>query len=321
MRTTVLGIAVIAILSIGTGDVRAQRPRPGLLERLREARAQRAQDGNDAATTGLSFGGLERSYQLLDAHRGTAPVPLVIVLHGGGGNGATMIARWAMQAKAAGIVVAAPNGIGRRDGMGTWNASGCCGEAMSRGADDVGFVGAVIDDVAKRANIDRARIYVTGFSNGGMLTHRVAIAFGNRIAAAAVVSGALFGNEARATAPVPILIMHGEKDMVVDFNGGVSPTGFVARAQSKPFLPVRQTVSFWRDTNGCAAAPAIERERDVTIERSRGCRNGADVQFYDLPQGEHAWPGSPGLGGSDNADRGSLDATATIWAFFQAHAR
>ncbi|MCD2174462.1 alpha/beta hydrolase family esterase [Rhizobium sp. C4] len=291
--------------------------RRGLLERLREARAERMQEKTAGATTQtLRVGGLEREYLLLDDSRGKGPVPLLIVLHGGGGGPRTIVPRWEAQARAAGIVIAAPKGIGRNARSGTWNAGGCCGEASAQGVDDVAFVAAVIDDATKRTAIDPKRIYVTGFSNGGMLTHRVAIALGNRIAAAAVVSGALFGNEAAPRAPVPMLIIHGEQDPVVGFNGGVSGTRFVARAQALPFQSVRYAVDFWRKANGCGQPADITRRPDVSIEKSI-CKGNADVVLYDLRQGGHSWPGANVTHDAGSAD--PIDATSVIWNFFKAH--
>ncbi|MEP9404093.1 extracellular catalytic domain type 1 short-chain-length polyhydroxyalkanoate depolymerase [Sphingomonas sp. VNH70] len=317
----------LAIL-VSCGVVVASLPtvvdgRPRLFERLREARAARSTgDTAGAVARTLKLGGLDRSYLLLDAHRGSEPAPLVIVLHGGGGSPETMIPRWAARARAAGLVVAAPKGIGRNDRMGTWNAGGCCGEAVSRKVDDVGFVASVIDDVARQVPIDRKRVYVAGFSNGGMLTHRVAIALSDRIAAAAVVSGALFGNEATPRTPVPMLVMHGEQDPVVGFTGGMSRTGFVAKAQTQPFEPVRYSVDFWRAANGCTAAPAVQSQTGVTTESSTGCRGNADVLFYDLPRGGHSWPGSGSTRRMGDGDGPApIDATDAIWNFFQAHAR
>ncbi|MCI0997831.1 extracellular catalytic domain type 1 short-chain-length polyhydroxyalkanoate depolymerase [Pseudomonas corrugata] len=322
-----LTYGLIAASLVGT--VEAQ---PRLLERLREAREARAEraeqaDNSRAVSKTLRVGGLDRSYLLLDEHRGNGPAPLVIVLHGGGGSPETMIPRWEQQAQTAGLVVAAPKGIGRNDRMGTWNASGCCGEAVSKGVDDVGFVAAVIDDVSKQMQIDRRRIYVAGFSNGGMLTHRVAIALGDRIAAAAVVSGALFGNESTARTPVPMLVIHGEQDPVVGFNGGMSQTGFVAKGQTIPFEPVRYAVNFWRRANGCKDNPSVTQRPGVKMESSVSCHGNADIVFYDLPNGGHSWPGSSsgkGLGrsGSDSgASAAPIDATSTIWEFFEAHTR
>lgn len=305
-------VAATLAVTIGVGA----EARPRLLERLR---GDAAASESGTVTKSLRVGGLERSYLLLDARRGDRPAPLVIVLHGGGGNPETMVPRWADTARAEGLVIAAPKGLGRNDRMGTWNASGCCGEAMTSGVDDVGFVAAVIDDVARDVPIDRRRVYVTGFSNGGMLTHRVAIALGEKVAAAAVVSGALFGNEAAARAPVPMLIMHGERDDVVPFTGGKSPTGFVARSQTLPFLSVARAVETWRTADGCPRPPVVTRAPGVTTETNTGCRRGTEVVFVDLSEGGHAWPGSPGRrrGGGE----APIDATETIWAFFARHGR
>lgn len=316
MRTTGITLALaVVMLSITAANLASAAERPSLLDRLREAHA-----GNAArlTTQTLQVSGLAREYLLLDGRRDKEPAPLVIVLHGGGGNPRTVIPRWEAQAYAAGLVVVAPKGIGRNGRSGTWNAGGCCGEAQARGVDDVGFIAAVIDDVAKRTAIDPRRIYVTGFSNGGMLTYRVAAALGNRIAAAAVVSGALFGNEAAPRAPVPMLIIHGEQDAVVGFDGGVSSTGFVARAQALPFQPVRYAVDFWRKANGCNQPAAIKRRAGLSIEKS-ACKGGADVVLYNLKQGGHNWPGASVAHDAGSAD--AIDATRVIWDFFKAHPR
>jgi len=66
-----------------------------------------------------------------------------------------------------------PNGTGRGRFL-VWNAGTCCGRAPLQGIDDVGFVRAMIDDLAKRTPIDRTRIYATGLSNGAMMTYRIA---------------------------------------------------------------------------------------------------------------------------------------------------
>lgn len=299
--------------------------------RLRDRLAARASGPNEAVDQAVQVGGIERNYSLLAPQGGARPAPLVIVLHGGGGSPASMMARWSDQARRSGFIVAAPQGVGRNDRAGTWNASGCCGEAVSRGVDDIAFITAVIDDVSRRRSVDPRRIYVAGFSNGGMLTHRVAIALGDKIAAAAVVSGALFGDEATPRTPVPMLIMHGEQDPVVAFGGGMSPTDFVARAQTLPFLPVTASVQFWRSANGCAQTPVVSTLASAKVETSTGCRSNADVVFYDLPQGAHDWPGEQsrrrlgrggmGRGSTQDGDASTLNATAIIWDFFQRHSQ
>lgn len=269
-------------------------------QRLRDRPRELRSTGN-VHLVNIRSEGRERSYYLLDASN-NRPAPLIIVLHGGGGNGGRMIDRWAGKAQAESLIIAAPNGLGRNSRMGTWNASGCCGFAMESGVDDVAFVRAVIKEVFRSANVDRSQIYVTGFSNGGMLTHRVAIALGDQIAGAAVVSGALFGNESGPRSPTPMLIIHGDQDENVLPDGGMGPRG----DPSLPYKSVRYAVDFWRQADGCTGEPVITERTGARIETSRTCRGGSEVVYYKLPSGGHAWPAR---------------ATDVIWAFFAAHRR
>lgn len=299
------------ILVAMAGAVMALGPGPG------SAREEAA-----PAAHGVRVGGVERSYLLDMPSKASGPVPLVIALHGGGGNAQTMTPRWLDTARREGFAVAFPSGLGRNANMGTWNAGGCCGYAMTSGSDDVAFIGAMIDDIARDHRIDPSRIYVTGLSNGGMLTYRVGAALASRIAAIAVVSGAMFGEEAPPTTPLPVLIMHGEKDDIVPFKGGVSPMGLVARSQSRPFREVAYAVDFWRRADGCADEPAIEPHGDVTVETYARCAKGGEVVFYRLKSAGHSWPGPPrAVGGLERAQYDQIDATEVIWRFFNRHAR
>ncbi|MCW3834446.1 alpha/beta hydrolase family esterase [Sphingomonas canadensis] len=309
---------VIGLCLLGTVEADAQA-----FQRLRALRAQRADQGTPAGTTShtINVAGTAREYLLLDGARGRPGAPLLIVLHGGGGNAAAMVERWSAKAAQAGIVVAFPNGVGRAANMGTWNAGGCCGHAMESGSKDVEFVAALIDAVKQSNGIDPRRVYVAGMSNGGMMTHRIAIALGPRLAGAGVVAGAMFGGEPAPAGPVPMLIIHGMKDEVVPYPGGQSTLGFVAKSQSKPFQPVRYAVDFWRRANGCETPAAASTSGDVTIERSTGCK-GADVTFYSLASANHTWPGSGG--GAPMLERyryDQLSATDVLWDFFSKHVR
>ncbi|WP_293775848.1 prolyl oligopeptidase family serine peptidase, partial [uncultured Oxalicibacterium sp.] len=255
--------------------------------RLRDVLKNRAAEtAPDAQERTLTSSGASRSYVMLDASRGK-PAPLIVALHGGGGTGMSMIQRWRNKARNEGLIVVALNGVGRTRNAGTWNAGGCCGEAMQTDSEDVRFVADVIDAVSRTNKVDPDRIYVTGMSNGGMLTHRVAIALSHRLAGAAVVAGAMFGDEMPPIQPVPMLILHGMADSVVPFDGGKSPTRFVARAQSEPFKPAQYAVDFWRRANGCTPPPSVSTQGDVRLESSTDCRGGSAVQFYRLTSADH----------------------------------
>lgn len=269
----------------------------------------------------LRASGAERSYLLAVPPR-SGPAPLVIALHGGGGNAATMTPRWLPTAQREGFVVAFPQGLGRVGNMGTWNADGCCGYAMTTGADDVAFIAAVIDDVSRQVEIDPRRVYVAGLSNGGMLTHRVAREIGDRLAGVAIVAGAVFDDAPSTSGPVPVLIMHGERDEVVPYHGGQSPMALVARSQSRPFLPVEEAVASWRTIDGCEGEPLTTVEGDVTVSVSSSCREGSEVVFYSLGSAGHGWPGpAPAIGGIERDRYENIDATEVIWRFFNAHSR
>lgn len=279
---------------------------------------------DDAAPTArsVSVGGVARDYLLDAPPAASKPVPLVIALHGGGGNAKTMTPRWLDTAHREGFAVAFPSGVGRSANMGTWNAGGCCGFAMTSGSDDVAFIGAMIDDIARDHRIDLSRIYVTGLSNGGMLTYRIAEALAPRVAAIAVVSGAMFGGETPPMTPVPVLIMHGEQDDIVPFKGGTSPMALVARSQTQPFREVAYAVDFWRRADGCLDKPGVDVKGDVTVETYAQCAKGGEVVFYRLKSAGHTWPGpAPAVGGLERARYDKVDATEVIWRFFSRHVR
>lgn len=315
----VVVIAAVAMLLPAACAYADARRRPRTMKWLREAAAQ-VPGAPPPGVSQVSLSG--RTYLVLDSSKPEQPAPLVIALHGGGGNAATMVGRWKAKAQEVGLIVVFPNGTGRNERVGTWNAGGCCAYAMNNDSDDVGFVKAVIDDVSKTHRVNPRRIYVTGMSNGGMLAHKIAIALSDRLAGAAVVAGALFGNEQAPANPVPMLIMHGEKDQIVGFDGGLSPTELVARSQSAPFKSAQYAADFWRGANGCSAAPQALSTGDVTVETSASCRSGSEVVFYRLASANHVWPGTESTAVMiENNRYDEINATDVIWSFFSKHAR
>ncbi len=99
--------------------------------------------------------------------------PLILALHGGGGDpdqfaSASGLARLATRA---GFAVAFPAGSGRRgDRLLTWNGGYCCGAAARRDIDDLGFLKRVISDAADRFGVDGSGVYLTGMSNGAIMS-------------------------------------------------------------------------------------------------------------------------------------------------------
>jgi polyhydroxybutyrate depolymerase len=264
-----------------------------------------------------------RTYQLFVPPTGDGRRPLVVALHGGGGNGVQVATSAGLIDKAdkEGFILALPEGSSRFGKLQTWNAGGCCAYAMHKKIDDIGFIRSMIDELERTQPVDPTRIYVVGMSNGGMMAERVAIELGDRIAGAAVFVGALFGNEPKPIAAVPMLIVNAEKDEQVPVAGGTSTTGIVRRSQGMPYKPSRYAATFWATANRCTSGPAKTETTDYVRELWTGCASGADVDFYIMKGAEHGWPGR-GLGRSGvTRNTGKIDGTAQMWDFFAAHHR
>jgi polyhydroxybutyrate depolymerase len=268
--------------------------------------AQRTESGR------LTWERVERTFTVRIPNDTARAMPLVILLHGLGGNGQTVIQRTGFDAKADAerFLLAAPDGTGEPRGWYT-------GFAASRPLDDVGFIGALMDTILARYPVDRRRIYVVGYSNGGVLAHRVASDLSKRIAATAVVAAAIGARSADGhvahidppRAPVPILIMHGDADDVV-------PYGTTTRApQGAGPVPAPDGAIFWARANECAV---LTPRRD-TLASGRVLRDvwdtrcRAPVIFLTARGGDHRWP---------RTGRGAaIEGSDVIWEFLRGHRR
>jgi polyhydroxybutyrate depolymerase len=274
----------------------------------------------------LAHQGIERGYLLrlpaLPAADG-ARLPLVLVLHGGGGHAENAEAMTGFTAKARreGFIVAYPEGTGRLKGrLFTWNAGHCCGRAMQQKVDDVGFIRALIDHLAARYPVDPKRIYATGISNGGMMSHRLGIELSDRVAAIAPVAATLFGDEKPPAQPVAALMINGGEDQAVPPAGGAPGGRFPDAWDGTPALPAAAQGRFWAAANGCDTGSVTTGQGQLVRTRYR-CAPGRGVELLLVRDNGHAWPG--GQPGTRRADKPStaLDATEAIWAFFREQAK
>ena len=274
----------------------------------------------------LMHDGIERSYVVrvpngLAQHGGR--VPLVLVLHGGGGNAenAERMTGFTEEGEKEGFIVVYPDGTGRfRGKLLTWNAGHCCGYAMKNKVDDVGFIGALIDKLVKDYPVDPRRIYATGMSNGGMMTNRLGIALSNQFAAIAPVVASLFGDEVRPQYPVSALIVNGMLDKHVPVQGGLTGGYFPDAWDGTPMKPVQEVATFWAHADGCINAPEQVDKPAFVLTRYR-CPDGRDVESYLVKDNGHAWPG--GQRGSRMGDDPvtTVNGTEVIWAFFKSHTK
>lgn len=272
-----------------------------------------------SSTHSLSFGGSTRSYHVYRPDGLTGPAPLVVMLHGGYGDGAQAerAYHWDAQADAGRFVVAYPDGLNR-----AWNAGSCCGRPARSGVDDVGFISAVVTAIEQQIPVDTTRVFATGMSNGAMMALRLACQ-STLFAAVAPVAGTQLTN-CTGAAPTSVLQIHGTADDRVPYAGGpgqaFNPSG-TARVDGPS---VESVNAGWRQIDGCAP-PNSSSDGGVTTQRA-DCPDGRTVELITIARAGHEWPGGvpnplaervAGLPAPSTA----LDATATIWQFFSEHPR
>ena len=265
----------------------------------------------------LSVDGRERSYRVYvpAGYDAAVAAPLVLVLHGGGGNGQMMTgAGFNAEADRDGFLVVYPDGGGGTAPNFSWNV----GTAPNERADDVAFVVRLLDTLQAEYSVDARRVYATGISNGGRMAYRLACELSDRIAAVGAVAASMPFTSCTPTAPVAVIHLHGTLDDFIPYEGGAGPRSTSGRADN---LPIPAVIEFWRDQNGCAPTAAVEAGEIVTREVYSACRGGTAVTLYTLDGGGHSWfgwPAPPALGHLGSPD-GAVSATPTIWQFFQAH--
>jgi polyhydroxybutyrate depolymerase len=275
-------------------------------------RFQEGASGRGNKPGSLDIGGRTRRYLLHapPAYDGKKPLPLVLVLHGGGQSPESAERMSGMSAKAdkEDFLVVYPSGTGRSSRMPTWNSGNCCGYAMQNNVDDVTFLRALIDKLEHDYSADPRRIFVTGISNGGMMSYRIGCELADKIAAIAPAEGAQ-DTDCRPSGPVSVIVFHGSADRLVPFNGGSTPFQIGPKRTDNS---VANAVAFWVKNDGCSPTPKHEENSAVHTDIYSGCKNGTGVALYAIQGGRHLWPGSR-ISGNNVA------ATELMWSFFLQH--
>jgi len=263
------------------------------------------------------------------------PLPLLLVLHGGGGRGAALPrflgGGFERLADRDGFFVAYPEGRYHQ-----WNdgREPSVSRAHAEQVDDVGFLRELVADVSGRYSVDPARVYACGISNGALMACRLACELADRIAAVALVAGSFPARLAPGCAParaVSVLMICGTDDPLVPFAGGTIQLrkGWKERGE---VLGAREAAARWAALDGCPPAPspvAALPDRDpadrTTVARETWGpgREGAAVTLLTVRGGGHTWPGArqylpAALVGRVSRD---VDGCAEIWAFLKPRAR
>ncbi len=247
----------------------------------------------------LTFGGLDRSYEIHipASYTGTASVPLVMTIHGAH-NTPAMVRSWSKMNAVSdqnGFIVVYPAGVD------CWN-SGFTISGCAAAPDDVGFLKAVVADVASHACIDPKRVYATGISNGSMMSQHLGCQASDVFAAVGGVSG---GASCRSTPrAVSLFYVHGTEDKTIGYSSA------------------QPNVNGWVTRNGCSTA-AMETYNmgSTTCVTYGGCREGAEVVFCTVTGMGHCWPEDSNCGPGGGPAYGVMDfkASPMMWEFFQRH--
>lgn len=230
--------------------------------------------------------------------QGASGAPLIVALHGHGDT--AMLFRETVQLDAGadlrGAVVLYPQALQDAVGQRSWNV-----EEGAGATSDLGFLLAAIHKLQRTYDLDSARIFLVGFSNGGSMAYRLACAEPERFAAIAVVAGAMTASDwltCSAQNGVPALHIHGRDDDVVLLKG----------------VPLEKVPSAFE-----VVARAASWNGAVRREASRSYSNGHVTRYFDeddslvgelveLSELGHDWP----IGFGDR-----YYASDEIWTFFE----
>jgi len=285
---------------------------------------------NRPAGRSFSHDGLERKYLIYSPPLKSADSgkrPLLFVLHGGGGTHRGMVRltkrRFNELADRDGFFVVYPQGIDKswNDGR-TDKISG----AHRKGIDDVGFFRALIEHLVFEYPIDSNRIFVTGISNGGLMSFRLGCSLPDKIRGIAPVTAQIpSAIEAlcRSESGVSLAVFNGTEDPLVPYNGGQIT---VFRQQRGEVLSTDETIRIWQNKNRCPSKARATELPGLTADGTRvtkieytQCAAASKVVLYRIDGGGHTWPDGRQYLPVRRIGRTSRDINACdeIWEFFR----
>jgi polyhydroxybutyrate depolymerase len=238
----------------------------------------------------LWFGDTLRTFvaYLPEAADTAEALPMLLLFHGGLGDAddARYGSGFDETAEEYGIVAVYPDGL---DG---WAEGYGCGAAEHAGVNDTGFVRLLIDKMVDGFPIDEDRVYVAGFSQGGLFVHFLACKMSDELAGVASVAGPItFGAAAdcQMAPPLAVFTMQGTEDGAVPYDGaGGAPCGY---------LGAEATLDYWAAMNDCPGEVAVETEWPDLVEDGTRvyqhtysqCSGGSEVMLLEVEGGYHNW--------------------------------
>ena len=223
-----------------------------------------------------------------------------------------------------GVVLVYPQGSNLPVGASHWNAAPSSSSSTSfvnkSSTDDIGFFKVLLDEINQNNIIDLNRVYVIGYSNGGMFSHFLACNTENIIAAVGDVAGTMLNetfNSCNPSSPIPILKIHGTSDRVVSYNG----------YDEGEFKSVEEVLDFWKSNNKSNANESLENLGSTSIYSEfyntpvnvnfekytfDSDENTSEIVHYKIINGGHWW---------DYSSDKHLKTSTILWDFFSKHSK
>lgn len=243
--------------------------------------------------------GVERSFMLVGDDQSTSPKPLIVHLHGFRKPEAIAaspnldVIRWNhFEGLAAqqGFLVAAPSAL-----KGRWNMGVDLPNIELRNGtkvDDVGFVLKLVDQLVLKGLVDPARVYITGISDGAIMTNRILCTADHTFRAGASLIGTMYEIHAKAcrkAKPIAMFILAGTHDNVLPYDGLLFSSG---RSLSAP-----EITELWRVMHRCTGQTRKQLpdlvKRDYTVVTQKdwtGCNSATAVRLLRVAGGGHTLP-------------------------------
>ena len=322
ISTSVLVVAAVAALRMQ--QIARSQPKPTSGSQLASPNTRGDYKGSIVTADGLTRTFVVHTPSGFPAAK---PYPLVLVFHGGLGDGALIqkITNFNAKADAKSFVVVYPDGVDHswNDGRGTANPQ----------IDDVSFIRQLIAALASQLPIDEKRIYATGASNGGMFSERLGCDLADVLAAIGPDIGPMPANllpQCKPSRPIAVLGIQGGADPLVPLGGGVVKSlSFIGLGKGGLVESAATTMNFWATVNNCNLDATLVHEPPRVTDGTSvfkysysDCKSGAPVIYYVVEGMGHSWPPHPGreqrISGPTSQN---INATDVMWDFFSAITR
>ncbi len=281
--------------------------------------------GGTFTSHSLQFNGIKRTYKVYKpkGFDASASVPMIIALHGRGANGKNGAKHMRLNpvADLHNTIVVYPDGHKR-----SWDDGRNTTPASKAGVDDIAFMAHLIDVLKKDLPVDESKIYMIGLSNGAYLSLSFSCYYPEKLAAVCAVIGSMAPNPSEwcnPQHPVPILLMAGNEDPIVPYEGGKITKNLHSES-------VQTVFTFWAKHNNCVGSaekisyPNFKKDgTTVELERYRTCDKNTEVLLYTIEGGGHAWPGGSQYLPAFVVGRASqeIKAEEIVFEFFLKHSR